>query len=249
MRQSPIHLAVGFLLAIAALPLTGCTLWGYLIGSGIDEGHAVVSEYAPAYLAEMNEGDMYRLTRTDSTVLLGEFEGLQPVKLSKSQGSKSDRDWRTRDSLMSNMLAIGDSVDVTTNDVPPQVLRGKLAGVSTDSLWVLHRRSSAVFLRGIPLSDVVEVATTNSGTIKGQRLRELVREPDSPRPPLPLLVLKSSGKEYAVPLDSIASLEKPVEWITPSSGRVTWTLVGAAIDALMISAAANYDLGKYIWTR
>lgn len=171
MRQSPIYLAFGFLLAIAGLPITGCSAIGYVFGSSIDASNSTASLTPLPSVSEMEEGELYWVVKIDSSGVLGEYVGLPPPDNLPSPHELYDK-WRDADSSRRNMPRCRDSVEITLDTSVPRYLHGRLDRISTDSLWVVGYGTLRPPIRGISLREVRTLTSTTGGRIEGQDLRD-----------------------------------------------------------------------------
>lgn len=233
MRQSPIHLAIGFLLAIAGLHLTGCTVIGYLAGSAIDKGNAEVVEVRVRSLSEMPIGAHCRLKAIDSTAITGEYAGI------RLQGRQRYEAWKAEDPSRIDMPSMGDSLQILTDATAAPPLRGDLVAMSDDSLWLHSRRGSSVFLQSLPLRDIRSIISASGGPIDGQRLRDYTSRTDFPNPFG--IVVQGRDAENVIPVDSVASIDL-LETTTPGLGRSLLTMVGLCVDVYVVNNV-NLNIG------
>jgi hypothetical protein len=221
-------LGLGLVLAFTGLPVTGCTVIGYLAGSAIDRGNAEVAEVRVHHPSEMSIGAQCRLKTIDSVTITGEYSGL------RLQGRQRYEVWKAEDPSRNNMPSLGDSLQVLTLATTAPALRGDLVAMSNDSLWLHSRRGSSVFLLSIPLSDTRSVNSASGGTIDGQRIRDHTSRPDFPS--RFGIVIKDSDTESVIPVDSVASMDL-LETSTPVVGRIVGSVVGACMDLAVCFAA------------
>ena len=225
MRQSSVLLAFGVLLAIAGLPLTGCTVVGYLAGSAIDKGYAEVEEVRLHHLSEIPIGAQCRLQTIDGATITGEYSGL------RLQSPQRYEVWKAEDPSRKDMPSLGDSLLVMTLDAAAPALRGDLVAMSNDSLWLHSHRGSSVSLLSLPLDDIRSVTSANGGTIDAHRIRDHTSRTDFPNPFG--IVIKDSDTANVIPVDSVASIDL-LETTTPTGGRAVLTGFGFCADIIVV---------------
>ena len=225
MRRSTVLLVLGLVLAVAGLPVTGCTAIGYNIGASIDERNAGRRTVRVADLGEVEPGDTCRLTRTDGCVFTGRYGGLRMVP--RSEFLQAYNQWKAADTTRKRMPSLGDSVEVVWTSSARQPLRGRIAYISADSLRVRRRSDAAVFLTEAALRDIQTVSSAKSGSIDGQQIRENTADPAFPR--AARFVLTIDGQEIATPVDSIAVVAV-VRTTNPVGWRIAGTSVGLIVD-------------------
>ena len=252
MRRSSVLLTLGLGMAIAGLPLTGCTGIGYVIGTLVDQNNLVPGAPVPS-LTEMEDGDLYRVVKVDSSVVIGRYidtssPGQTEVENPYDEVQESYNLWRQADSSRRNMPRCLDSVGITLDTRVPSYLRGRLIRMSADSLWLIGYGGPRMPTQGISLHQVRRLRSTTGGQIEGEDLREKAAGMVLPLPtslpprkihptrPLPsTVVLMVDWSEYALPVDSIAYVSS---MDTPSSARWTGMIVGVCVDVAVIVTAA-----------
>jgi len=212
-----------FILFLASVTLSGCSVIGYLIGSGVDGRHGQFDQSNVKELSRMLPGTRIMVTMQDGTAYVCEFQEISfrvPAEYRRRYQA-----WRTSDSLTQVFPAIDDTVSLTQGIASSKVLAGKFKSFTPDAIWLL-----ADTLRSIPLDSIRWVADHKSRKIQGELLRKVILSGTMPTNSA-RIVLDCDAGEVSPRVDSVLVVEK---WSESGTGTFWGLAIGLTLDMLCV---------------
>ncbi|MFI5006670.1 MAG: hypothetical protein ACHQKZ_04490 [Solirubrobacterales bacterium] len=210
----------------AALCTAGCTFWGFVVGTHVDDHGEKTRPLAGWQIEKVGKGEKIHVRLRDGRELNGEFQGTEI-----STPEYAVRHAAAVERLRPMALpGIGDSVTVKLSE--GKIRSGSLIGFEPTRILLEGPKSKA------PLTKVLVVSWAG-GAVTGAQLSRLAR--DGALPMLSRLVV---GAER-VPIEQVALVEAPRHH---AKGRVVGTLIGAAIDITLVVVGLSDLYGEAVPT-
>jgi len=226
MRPLTSALLVLPVLSAGIFGFTGCTLFGYLIGSSIDNSTPDMEPVPDQKIQDIAHSAHLLVIKKDSTSIEGNLIRLDIVPPETALA------WYSRQAeshpIDSLLPGFGQSITLKVNveDGGPNCW-GTLVGFDTWNIYWRDRSSARIMKT--PFDRVIKLIYGVNRTIAGNDLPALIRQQGVPN--IAAIWLHSGA---LIPLRDVARVEARVT----KNAQTTWTLVGAAVDCAVLIGGA-----------
>ncbi|MCG3157763.1 MAG: hypothetical protein DKINENOH_04399 [bacterium] len=236
-RQCPSWRPLCLLLAVA---LCGCSIIGLTIGA-ISDSRRSSAVTIPGWQVEtLKAGSRIEALLWEGSSVTGKYTGIELMPLNQYDAIYSEALARLPEGI--HFPGRGDTIIMTfathVPETPETTVTGQLSRLELGNIRVVQNRTGTSSIVGWRLSELLHLSDQKGNHFTGETVRDLIGH--GKIPVRSALALSEGGEKRLIAANQVQEIH-----VLPAkkSGALTGFLVGAAIDAVVLIAAASADYG------